>query len=328
MDSIVFERLKPSGTDDELRSDSPLNHIVAISKHFDIQLDFNTDKKGQPIKRYPEEICIADWFTSKKSVSEWNQTLANVKPEQKWDQKVRFCNQLDAATSGIVLLALTKEAAGCVGNQFATRKTVKHYDAIVHGWPEWDQCEIDYPIYDVTKGSFLRACEVTVPGSEFEIESSGDVTMSTPSDSLVRGKQDKVACTRVEMVKRGYLKCTNDYDLGTSEESQIESMKVSLVRIKILTGRRHQIRVHMLYKGFPIVGDLVYNWVNVRQTMDQYSSRRQSEDLSESPSESKCVNHRKTFRMFLHAAKLGFPELGNVEYRSESGFEKYVVDPT
>jgi 23S rRNA pseudouridine1911/1915/1917 synthase len=36
------------------------------------------------------------------------------------------------------------------------------------------------------------------------------------------------------------------------------SGKMSLVKVNIETGRTHQIRVHMAYKGHPVVGDVVY----------------------------------------------------------------------
>ena len=32
----------------------------------------------------------------------------------------------------------------------------------------------------------------------------------------------------------------------------------SKLKIKLLTGRTHQIRVHMQYEGFPIIGDKIY----------------------------------------------------------------------
>ena len=32
-----------------------------------------------------------------------------------------------------------------------------------------------------------------------------------------------------------------------------------MVRVTLLTGRKHQIRVHMLARGAPIIGDTVYN---------------------------------------------------------------------
>lgn len=34
---------------------------------------------------------------------------------------------------------------------------------------------------------------------------------------------------------------------------------LSLVKLRLLTGRTHQIRVHMKYIGFPLIGDFLYN---------------------------------------------------------------------
>lgn len=35
--------------------------------------------------------------------------------------------------------------------------------------------------------------------------------------------------------------------------------KYTLIEINLETGRTHQIRVHMAYIGFPIIGDMVYS---------------------------------------------------------------------
>jgi 23S rRNA-/tRNA-specific pseudouridylate synthase len=39
---------------------------------------------------------------------------------------------------------------------------------------------------------------------------------------------------------------------------------LSLVRCELVTGRTHQIRVHLAARGWPIVGDAVYGVVDVR----------------------------------------------------------------
>ena len=39
----------------------------------------------------------------------------------------------------------------------------------------------------------------------------------------------------------------------------IEDKDLSLVELKLETGRTHQIRVHMKYIGHPIIGDFLYN---------------------------------------------------------------------
>lgn len=49
---------------------------------------------------------------------------------------------------------------------------------------------------------------------------------------------------------------------------------LSLVKINLLTGRTHQIRVHMKYIGHPLIGDFLYNedytYMN-RQALHSYS---------------------------------------------------------
>lgn len=74
---------------------------------------------------------------------------------------------------------------------------------------------------------------------------------------------------------------------ATTEYTVVEAFKkYSLVRIITITGRTHQIRVHMAAIGHPLVGDAVYG--------------RRSELLD---------------RQFLHATKLGFRLPSTSEYR-------------
>jgi len=61
----------------------------------------------------------------------------------------------------------------------------------------------------------------------------------------------------------------------------------SLVRLRIGTGRTHQIRVHLSAAGFPIVGDEVYGGVRARVSADLAATTRLT-------------------RPFLHAAHLAF----------------------
>ena len=46
----------------------------------------------------------------------------------------------------------------------------------------------------------------------------------------------------------------------------------SLIRVNILTGRTHQIRVHLKYMNFPILGDQIYGNININK---QYKINRQ-----------------------------------------------------
>jgi len=59
-----------------------------------------------------------------------------------------LAHRLDRATSGVVLLAKSREVAGELGRQFMARTIVKRYLAVVRGWPDANG-EIDYALPDV-----------------------------------------------------------------------------------------------------------------------------------------------------------------------------------
>ena len=41
-------------------------------------------------------------------------------------------------------------------------------------------------------------------------------------------------------------------------EEYISDKNISVVKLKLYTGRTHQIRVHMKYRGYPLLGDEIY----------------------------------------------------------------------
>jgi len=67
-----------------------------------------------------------------------------------------LAHRLDRATSGIVLLAKSREIAGELGRLFMARRIVKRYLAVVRGWPAAEGM-IDYPLPDVRERSPRKA---------------------------------------------------------------------------------------------------------------------------------------------------------------------------
>lgn len=56
-----------------------------------------------------------------------------------------LAHRLDRATSGVLLLAKSREIAGELGRAFMAREVTKKYLAVVRGWPAAEG-EIDYPL--------------------------------------------------------------------------------------------------------------------------------------------------------------------------------------
>jgi len=67
-----------------------------------------------------------------------------------------LAHRLDRATSGVVLLAKSREVAGELGRIFMARAVVKRYLAVVRGWPEAEGV-IDYALPDVRERSPRKA---------------------------------------------------------------------------------------------------------------------------------------------------------------------------
>lgn len=130
-------------------------------------------------------------------------------------------HRLDRETSGVMLFARDGRAAGELGRQFARRQIRKEYLALVSppaSRPEW-----------------------TVDGFMVRIEhpSHSLFTLLEPSaDSDTAEASGQPSRTRFER-------------LATRGER-------SLVRAHPLTGRTHQLRVHLLASGIPIAGDSLY----------------------------------------------------------------------
>ncbi|SDQ72713.1 pseudouridine synthase [Pseudovibrio sp. Tun.PSC04-5.I4] len=120
-------------------------------------------------------------------------------------------HRLDMDTSGLLVMAMNKNAHRHMGLQFEKRMTRKTYIARIWGHPANDAGEVDLP---------LRC------------------------DWPNRPKQ------------------IVDHELGRSSQTHWDVLEreenTTLVKLTPITGRSHQLRVHMLELGYPIVGDRFY----------------------------------------------------------------------
>ncbi|HEX5059787.1 MAG TPA: RluA family pseudouridine synthase, partial [Kofleriaceae bacterium] len=148
-------------------------------------------------------------------------TLTRVLSERYPDEpELQLCHRLDRETSGCLVLARDKEAAAFLKGAIAAKdKTTKQYLAVVHGQPPWDSDN------DTTLDTSLR------------LSTAADPTR-IPTVRVLPDPRGLTAITRVRVERR--------------------SASYALVRCTLVTGRQHQIRVHLAVAGYPVVGDKIY----------------------------------------------------------------------
>jgi len=134
--------------------------------------------------------------------------------------QISIINRLDRETSGTVLIAKHQRSARQFGMAMQEHQIHKTYHAIVHGWPEWPTLELDAPI--------LRKGEVT--------------------ESPIWVKQ---------MVHDDGSPCRTDFRV-LKRVAHAEAGKLALIQAQPITGRMHQIRVHLAHLGHPVLGDKIY----------------------------------------------------------------------
>jgi 23S rRNA pseudouridine955/2504/2580 synthase len=140
------------------------------------------------------------------------------------EEKPRLVHRLDKDTSGILLLARTRESAKALTEAFRARDTRKIYWAAVAGVPQPRMGTIRYGL-------------VKAPG-----HGRG-------------GENEKMRCVHPDEVD-----ATPDARRATTDYAVLSALgtRASWCALVPVTGRTHQLRAHMAEIGHPIVGDGKY----------------------------------------------------------------------
>ena len=194
-------------------------------------------------------------------------------------QRMGIVHRLDKDTSGVLLVAKTQAALENLQNQFKMRKTKKEYLALVHGLVERG---------GVVEGAIGRNPVKREKFTVFTTAKSKGANVIHPPGGLAWHLKEAV--TEYEPLKK-YQISNIKYQIVFGDFNKIQIRKLermgynhfTLLTCKPLTGRTHQIRVHLKYKGFPIVAD------------QKYVGRKMYR-----------LDKRWCPRMFLHAKKIGF----------------------
>lgn len=136
-------------------------------------------------------------------------------------ERAGVVHRLDRDTSGLLLVAKTLLAFETLQRQFKTRRVQKTYLALVEGWVE-------------------------VPEGRIEASIGRDPAHRQRMAVVPEQRGGRRAVTQFRVV--------GHYAARGSQRRHA----VTLLEVDLLTGRTHQIRVHLAFLQHPVVGDRVY----------------------------------------------------------------------
>jgi tRNA pseudouridine32 synthase / 23S rRNA pseudouridine746 synthase len=144
-------------------------------------------------------------------------------------------HRLGMDTSGLLLLAKTAAAVRELNGIFRQRKVDRRYEALVAGHVERDEGIISLPIMR----DYERPPYVRISTNDHQ-RALVDLDPDEVGKKLLEGP--KASITKFEVVGRDFL----------------QGQPVTRVVLTSISGRYHQLNVHMAAFGHPIVGDTVY----------------------------------------------------------------------
>ncbi|KAK4244105.1 pseudouridine synthase [Corynascus novoguineensis] len=177
----------------------------------------------------------------------YNSVVEIMKAERGPGFEPRPCNRLDRLTSGIMFIAKHAKAAEQLGAQIFKRSVRKEYVARVIGRFPDGEVVCDQPILQISPKLGLNRVRANGKAARtvfkrlayYPPASSGDGPRQengVRAESTVEGHRPTAQATGGRKVDEGY----------------------SIVRCLPVTGRTHQLRVHLQFLGHPIQNDPIY----------------------------------------------------------------------
>jgi len=152
-----------------------------------------------------------------------NLTSAHEYIEQQLNAPLHVVHRLDCATSGVMLFAKTKLSQRLMHHEFRRRRVSKKYSAVLSVLPP---------------------------------EVCGHISLPLTSDWPNRPKQK--VCKIEGKASETLWRCFDPNNLQAFGEPALLTAPSVHVLLKPITGRTHQLRVHMAAIGCPILGDTFY----------------------------------------------------------------------
>jgi 23S rRNA pseudouridine1911/1915/1917 synthase len=153
----------------------------------------------------------------------------------------QLVNRLDRETSGVTVIAKCQDTARELRRLWERREVEKEYVALVHGRVSMEHGVIEAPLgRDVRSRVAVKDCvraDGASAATEFWKLEPGATGFAERSES----KSGSADALSIELQRRF-----------------CDVERFTFLRVQPLTGRKHQIRIHLAHIGHPIVGDKLY----------------------------------------------------------------------
>jgi len=163
-------------------------------------------------------------------------------------------HRLDKDTSGIIIVARTARAHEFLSRQFHDREARKEYLAIVRGTPPTTEGRID--TWLARSPHDRKKFAVSPPGrgkhalTLYKVRAIWEIP-ARPSDASQNLSQRPRS--------NGALSSDSTTMHARSFDKTTSAQRYTLIALYPRTGRTHQLRVHMVHLGCPILGDPIYS---------------------------------------------------------------------
>ena len=191
--------------------------------------------------------------------------------------KVHPIHRIDSGTTGIVIFALSSFAQSAIQQQLHCT-FLRDYLALCTGWfeggskePSSFACDeqLDYDAFrtidaPIARRSDCKSTKFTVGGDAPSVEGSGKAAITHfMTLAHIDRTAEEVSLVRANgMEPRAALAGKSSARANPNAEHPL-----SLVRLRLETGRTHQIRVHMAHLGHPLLGDPLYGTASLSEPL-------------------------------------------------------------
>jgi 23S rRNA pseudouridine1911/1915/1917 synthase len=189
----------------------------------------------------------------------WDKSRVNlmglVHAHPRFGRSVANVHRLDADTSGVLLCAKTKPALDLVTGQFQAKAVQKVYHAMVVLLPAELAMKVIAPVRDALG---------TLPDA-FTVELAlGEDERQPGRMRVFKGRGGKACVTEFRTLERFGAGRPAGRDLGRAAHG------FAFVECRPLTGRTHQLRIHLAAAGAPILNDGFYGTPDVQLRLSAF----------------------------------------------------------